>query len=192
MPDAVARVAEHHMRNVFLAGTKIYLRPVERGDATLFVKWVNDPEVTRTLLLYRPMTQEAEEEYLMTVARSDRDVVLGIVARASDQLVGITGLHQIELKDRHAMFGIFIGEKDEWGKGYCTEATSLMVGYAFETLNLNRVALHVVEHNVPGVRSYLKVGFRQEGVLREALFREGRYHNLLAMAILRDEWAGRR
>ena len=179
------------MKNVFLAGTSIYLRPIERADAPLFVRWVNDADVTRTLLLYRPMTQETEEEYLMNIAKSDRDVVLGIAARESDELVGITGLHQIELKDRHATFGIVIGEKSEWGKGYCTEATGLMLGYAFDTLNLHRVALHVAEHNVAGIRSYLKVGFRQEGVLREAMFREGRYHNLLAMAILRDEWRAR-
>jgi diamine N-acetyltransferase len=176
------------MKNVFLAGTGIYLRPVERADSTQFVKWVNDAEVTRTLLLHRPVTHEAEEEYLMTIAKSDASVVLGIVARESDQLVGIAGLHQIEAKDRHATFGIFIGEKSEWGKGYCTEATALMVGYAFDTLNLHRVALHVVEHNVAAIRSYLKVGFQQEGVLREAMFREGRYHNLLTMGILRDEW----
>jgi RimJ/RimL family protein N-acetyltransferase len=179
------------MKNVFLAGKGIYLRPVERADSTLFVRWVNDAEITRTLLLHRPMTHEAEEEFLMTVAKSDKDVVLGIVARESDQLVGITGLHQIEFKDRHACFGILIGEKSQWGKGYCTEATILMVGYAFDTLNLHRVSLHVVEHNVAAIRSYLKVGFQQEGVLRDALFREGRYHNLIAMAILLDDWRTR-
>ncbi len=179
------------MKNPFLVGTKIYLRPVERGDVPFFVRWVNDAEITRTLLLYRPITPEAEEDFLMGLTRSDKSVVLAIVARESDELVGITGLHDIEPKDRHANFGIFIGEKSEWGKGYCTETTSLMVGYAFETLNLHRVALQVLEHNIAGVRSYLRVGFRQEGVLRESLFREGRYHNLLTMAILREEWTAR-
>ena len=133
------------MKNVFLAGTKVCLRPLDRADAPLFVEWVNDPQVTRTLLLYRPMTLEAEEEFLTNVTKSDKDIVLGIVARDSDALIGIAGLHQIDFKDRHAAFGIFIGEVSEWAKGYCTEATSLMVQYAFETLNLHRVWLHVLK-----------------------------------------------
>jgi RimJ/RimL family protein N-acetyltransferase len=179
------------MRNVFLAGTRVYLRPLEREDTAHFVAWVNDPQVTRTLLLHRPMTLEAEEEFLANITKSERDVVLGIVARVSDDLIGITGLHQIDGKDRHAVFGIFIGEVSEWGKGYGTEATRLMVEYAFDTLNLHRVWLHVLEHHAAAIRLYRKVGFQQEGVLREALFREGRYHNLITMAILRDEWRAR-
>lgn len=176
------------MGNVFLAGSKIYLRPLERADAPRAVGWVNDPRVTRTLLLYRPMTLEAEEEFLANVMRSEKDVVLGVVANDSDALIGVAGLHQIDFKDRHADFGLFIGEVSEWGRGYGTEATRLIVGYAFDTLNLHRVHLQVLGHHAAAIRSYRNVGFQQEGVLREAIFREGRYHDVIAMAILRDEW----
>jgi hypothetical protein len=67
-----------------------------------------------------------------------------------------------------------------------------MVAYAFDTLNLHRVHLHVLGHHAAAIRSYRNVGFQQEGVLREALFREGQYHDVIAMAVLVDEWrAGR-
>ena len=55
-----------------------------------------------------------------------------------------------------------------------------MVRYAFETMNLNRVSLHVFEFNVRGIRAYEKVGFRQEAIFRQAVFREGRYWNTIS------------
>jgi RimJ/RimL family protein N-acetyltransferase len=66
------------------------------------------------------------------------------------------------------------------------------VGYAFETLNLNKVWLHVLTSNERGIRAYERVGFRREGVLRQHLYREGRYQDLLSMAILREDWKTRR
>jgi RimJ/RimL family protein N-acetyltransferase len=75
-----------------------------------------------------------------------------------------------------------------WGKGHGTEATRLVLGHAFDTLNLNRVWLHVYEYNEAGLRLYQKVGFRTEGRLREDNVRDGRYRDTLVMAVLREEW----
>ena len=72
-------------------------------------------------------------------------------------------------------FGIVIGAKSEWGKGYGTEATSLMVQYAFETLNLNRVWLHVYEFNTRGTEAFEKQPARcgsGEIAMRRVLFQE--------------------
>jgi RimJ/RimL family protein N-acetyltransferase len=92
-------------------------------------------------------------------------------------------------ENRHTSFGIVVGDKTEWGKGYGSEATQLMVGHAFETLNLNRVWLRVFEYNARGIRAYEKVGFKKEGVLRQDRFQDGRYWDTFAMAILRDEYS---
>jgi RimJ/RimL family protein N-acetyltransferase len=175
------------MTNPFLVGTRLYLRPLEKADAATFVPWMNDPEVTRFLLVYRPLNLRAEEEFIDRLGQGD-DVVLGIALRDGDRLIGATGLHNIDQRCRRASFGIGIGAKGEWGKGYGTEATRLIVGYAFETLNLNRVWLHAFEYNPRGIRVYEKVGFRREGVLRQDTFRDGRYWDTIAMAILREEW----
>jgi [ribosomal protein S5]-alanine N-acetyltransferase len=176
------------MKNPFLIGPNVYLRPLEREDAPVLVPWFNDPDVSRTLLRHRPQTLRDEEAFLDKVTQSEHDVALALVVRATDRLIGVTGLHQIDFKNRHCSFGIVIGEKAEWGKGYGTEATTLLVKHAFETLNLNRVWLHVYEYNDRGRRSYEKVGFRQEGVLRQDCYREGRYWDTIVMAILREDW----
>jgi RimJ/RimL family protein N-acetyltransferase len=179
------------MQNPFLIGAKVYLRPLGLDDAALLTSWLNDREVIRNLRAYRPLTRLAEEAFLRKLGESESDVVLGIVARETDQLLGGTGLHQIDSRNRHAQFGIFLGEKTSWGKGYGTEATRLIVRYAFDTLNLNRVWLHVYEDNDRALRVYEKVGFRIEGRLRQDTFRDGRYWDTIVMAVLREEWKAR-
>jgi RimJ/RimL family protein N-acetyltransferase len=176
------------MKNPFRVGTKTYLRPLEHEDAPRIESWINDPEVTHTLAVYRPMNRLNEEEFIARVSNSEHDVVLCIMVKETDAFIGLTGLHEIDFKNRHANFGINIGVKEAWGQGYGTEATSLMVQYAFETLNLNRVRLLVYENNPRARRTYEKVGFKQEGVLRQDRFHEGRYWDTVTMAILRAEW----
>jgi len=179
------------VKNPFLIGNKIYLRPLEREDAPQCVTWLNDPEVTRNLRAYLPLNLRAEEDFIASLYQNDQEITLGICLRETDQLLGGTGLHRIDHRSRHAAFGILIGEKTAWGKGYGPEATGLLVRYAFETLNLNRVWLHVYEYNQRGLRAYEKAGFKHEGVLRQDHFCEGRYWDTIAMAILREEWQAR-
>src|SRR5262245_56469675 len=176
------------MHNAYLCGDKVYLRPLEREDAPLLAAWLNDPEVTRTLLRSHPITLQAEIAYLEKVAQSQDEVTLGIVPKDSDKLIGATGLHLVDWRARHACFGVFIGVKEEWGKGHGTDATRLMVRHAFATMNLNRVWLHVVSTHEAGIRAYERAGFRREGVLRQQFYREGRFQDLLVMGVLREEW----
>jgi ribosomal-protein-alanine N-acetyltransferase len=176
------------MHNPFLIGPTVYLRPLEREDVATLVAWFNDPEVTHFLQRYRPMTRLEEEAYLERLAHSDSDLALGIAVCATDRLIGTTGLHHFDNRNRQAMFGISIGDKNAWGQGYGKEATRLMVQHAFQTLNLNRVWLHVYEYNERAIHLYQKLGFRTEGRLRQDNFRDGRYWDTLVMAVLREEW----
>ncbi|HEY7312846.1 MAG TPA: GNAT family protein [Gemmataceae bacterium] len=175
------------MRNPFLIGSKVYLRPLDLEDVPVLTTWLNDPEVRRHLLIHRPLSRMAEETFLRKLSESESEFVLGIVVREPEQFIGVTGLRHIDVRNRHAEFGIAIGEKTAWGSGYGTEATRLIVRYAFETLNFNRIWLHVGEDNERAVRVYEKVGFRTEGRLRQDMFRDGRYWDSLVMAVLRDD-----
>ena len=176
------------MQCPFLIGPTTYLRPLEKGDAPVITPWFNDAEVTRFLLRVRPMSVAAEEAFIAGVNADPMEMILGVVVRETDRLIGTTALHKTDIRNRHTMFGIVLGDKAAWGKGYGTEVTRLMVRYAFETLNLNRVSLHVFENNPRGVRAYEKAGFRIEGRLRQDCFREGRYWDTIVMGILREEW----
>ncbi len=176
------------MQNPFLIGSLVYLRPLELADARTLVPWFNDPEITRFLLQYRPRSVAEQEDFLRRLAESTTDLVLGITTREGDRLVGATGLHQMDMRNRHAAFGITIGDKKAWGRGYGTEATRLLLRHGFFTLNLNRVWLHVYEFNNRALRIYEKIGFRVEGRLRQDTFRDNRYWDTIVMGVLREEW----
>ena len=91
-------------------------------------------------------------------------------------------------KDRVGTCGIFIGDKNEQGKGYGTEAMKLLLGYGFNTLNLNRLDLKVNDFNSRAIKCYQNLGFVEEGRMREASFVNGKYHDQILMSILRKEW----
>ncbi len=81
-----------------------------------------------------------------------------------------------------------IGDKTYWNRGYGTEAVRLLVKHGFNTLNLNRIFLHVFENNPRAIRAYEKAGFVHEGRERQAEFTEGEYMDVLVMSILKDEF----
>jgi RimJ/RimL family protein N-acetyltransferase len=140
--------------------------------------------------MYRPLSRAEEERWVESLASRREDIVLAIEVRAGDQWVhiGNVGLHRIDWKNRTATLGIVIGEREYWGKGYGTEAVRTMLRYAFEELGLNRVELETYSFNPRAIRCYEKAGFKREGVRRQALYRNGKFHDVILMGILRDEF----
>lgn len=108
-----------------------------------------------------------------------------------DRLLGDITLDVTLWNARDAFVGLGIGSREFWGRGYGTEAMQLILGYAFLEVNLHRVSLTVFEYNPRAIRSYEKAGFRQEGRMRGALFREGKRWDVLYMGITRAEWMDR-
>jgi len=102
--------------------------------------------------------------------------------------IGNVGLHRIDWRNRNAELGIAIGERSYWNQGYGTDAIRTLLSLAFREMNLHRVFLRVDADNARGIRCYEKAGFRREGVLREAVFKEGAYHDQYIMSILQSEF----
>ncbi len=176
------------MQTPFFLGPRLYFRPLEREDAPRLAAFVNHPDVRRNLLVHRPMNTAQEVGFIDTLTASQRDVMFAIVLRDGDRMIGTTGLHDMDFRSRRATFGMLLGEPSEWGKGYGSEATRMVLDYGFGTLNLNRVQLEVLEHNVAGLRAYEKAGFRREGVMRQHHYVDGAYVDTVVMGILRSEW----
>jgi len=173
-----------------IPGEKVQLRPIERDDLPRYVEWFSDPEVRRYLIIYLPFSLTQEERWFENlVGRLERqeDVLLAIET-ADGVHIGNIGLHTIDWKNRNAELGIVIGEKAYWNQGYGTDAIRTMLGLAFREMNLHRVFLRVDVDNGRGIRCYEKAGFRQEGTLREVVFREGTFHNQYIMSILESEF----
>ena len=172
-------------------GKRIRLRAVEREDVQKFHEWVNDPEVTRGLMMNLPMSMRDETDWFEGLAKremSQRPLSIEIRKGKAWKLIGNCGVFGIESENRSAELGIMIGEKSEWNKGYGAEAMTLLLRHGFETLNLNRIALRVYSENVRAVRSYEKAGFVLEGRMREAVYKHGNYDDVLIMSVLRSDW----
>jgi len=177
-----------------LKGKSVLLRPVKRSDISYFLKWFNDPEIVQYVGLYLPMTEMYEEKFIeelgTTRARSDVILVIEAVEGDSTKPIGNCGLHQINPKDCNALFGIVIGEKDYWSKGYGLEAARLLIDYGFQQLNLHRISSYAFAFNERSIKLHKKLGFREEGRLRQATFKNGQYHDHVQFGILREEWRG--
>jgi diamine N-acetyltransferase len=175
-----------------LYGERIRLRAIEREDIPTFVRWLNDPEIGHYLLVYEPLSKAKEERWFEAQLEAQDQFLFAIEALVDEEWVhiGNEGLHRLDWKNRTAVLGIVLGEKEYWGQGYGTDATRTMLRFAFEELGLHRVELDVFEFNARAIRCYEKTGFRREGTRRQALFRDGRYHDVYLMAILQEEFQG--
>jgi RimJ/RimL family protein N-acetyltransferase len=171
-------------------GELVTLGPIQHDYLPRYVEWLNDWEVRRFLAptLPHPFTMQDEEDWFNRQRNDSSARHFALLTRAEGKLIGNCGLHQVDWTNRNAIFGIFIGDKNYWGRGFGTDATQTLLRYAFEEANLHRVELEVFDLNPRGIHVYEKCGFKLEGVRRQALFREGQWHDEHIMAILRDEW----
>ena len=105
-----------------------------------------------------------------------------------DRLIGFVALFNIEWNNRCAGMAIGVGDEKDRGKGYGREALRLILNYAFTELNLNRVGLDVISYNEPAIKAYLQAGFKEEGRMREAVYREDRWYDRIVMGVLKSDW----
>jgi diamine N-acetyltransferase len=174
-----------------ILGKQVRLRAIERSDLPRFVRWLNDPEVRRNLVLHIPLSQDQEESWFDLMRKNPLETQpLAIeVETGKDWMhIGNVGFNQLNWNDRSAEVGIFIGEKSLWNHGYGRMALQLLVRHGFNDLNLHRIYLHVYETNLRAIRSYEHAGFIHEGSLRQARYLDGGYVDVLVMSILKDEW----
>jgi RimJ/RimL family protein N-acetyltransferase len=179
---------------VLLSGATAVLRPLRVSDRTKSVQWRNDPEIRDAMLGYRfPITAEMEADWIKAVLKdqSRTRVVLAIEDKLDRALVGFVYLNNIDWFARNAEFGILIGERDRRSKGLAGEALSLVAGYAFKDLNLQKLYLRVAAFNTRAIGLYRSFGFVQEGVQRQHAFARGRNHDVVLMGLLRRDYRQR-
>jgi RimJ/RimL family protein N-acetyltransferase len=174
----------------YLIGENIYLRPLNPEDLKKgYLKWINNPEINRYLMVgTRPTSFPKLCEYYEKIMKSDRDVMFAIVVKKTDKHIGNIKIGDIDWINRHANCGRLIGDKRYWDKGYGTEALRLVIDYAFNTLNLNRVYTGALVDNVGAIKSCERVGMKKEGAFSQYCFIGGEYKDVVQLAITRDRY----
>ncbi|WP_227133990.1 GNAT family N-acetyltransferase [Halorubellus salinus] len=178
---------------VFLRGDRVSLHTIEEADLDLLNENVNDPRVRRPLTSATPTTMRSTEEFHEDVVSDDDSVNLLICVDGDDgdpEPVGDIALFKIHERTRWGELAIAI-HPDHWSKGYGTEASRLLVEYAFDERNLNRVQARVMAANDASRRIWETLGFEQEGRLRENQFVDGEYVDTLYFGLLEADWRDR-
>lgn len=170
----------------------IRLRALTITDLPLTLNWHNQPDIVEMYSGHPfPINEEMEKKWYDKILVSNYPTtVFGIELVQEQKLIGITVLRQINLLNRSAETAIYIGDTEERGKGYSRVALQLTLEFAFEDLGLHRVGLSVREDNKRAIRLYEHIGFKQEGILRDAKYVKNRYVSLIIMAILKEEYNG--
>ena len=177
------------MNNTLLTGQSVRLTAVNPdADADVIARWSRDSQFWRLAHTEPAYPASAKNIRRELEERSLDRHGYGMRTLADDRLIGWIGLYNIFWARREAFLGINIGERNDWGKGYGTDALRVLLRYAFEELNLQRISLSFLEGNDRAMRSYEKCGFRLEGRERRAWAYDGRRWDEIYMGLLRDEW----
>ncbi|QCB22679.1 GNAT family protein [Streptomyces sp. SS52] len=175
-----------------LTGDRTVLRPFTEADAAHMGEIIGDPEVRRfTGSPGHELTPELLRSWYGSRSAQPDRLDLAVTDPADGEVLGEVVLHAWVPEERSCTFRTLIGARGR-GRGIGTEATRLIVGYAFEELGLHRVQLDAYAFNDRALRVYEKVGFVREGVRREVELRDGVWVDEVLMAVLDHEWAAHR
>ncbi len=177
-----------------ISGSRIVLREYRKEDLEYMRKWVNDPAVVDNLsdIFLFPHTLTGTENFLNSKLEGKGNQGFVIADKETQSYIGQIDLINIDWKNRVAKMGIVIGDPQNQGQGYGTEAIGLLQTFVFERLNLNRLELDVHDYNQNAYHCYLRCGFVEEGRIRQNFFSNGRYTDTIIMGILKSEYEQRK
>jgi len=175
---------------------RLLIKPHTMANVEKMNKWSNDsmlsyydddgPERTE------PIPMERTERYLQRIATETDDEIIrfGIHKKEDDSLIGFCMVAFIDDYNRSCKFGITIGEKDQWGKGYAKEVVNEIVRYCFEDLNMNRIGVEIYAFNDRSIKLFEALGFKREGIIRECVYKNEKFEDEYLYGLLKSEWKG--
>lgn len=170
-----------------VVGKRLYLSPINPEDVEKYTEWINDLEITVNLTVaHKVITTAVEKEILEKLGKEGYN--FAIVDLENDELIGNCGLMSVDNIQRTAELGIFIGNKEYWGKGYGQEVIGLILNFGFNILNLHNIMLKVKAFNKRAIKCYEKCGFKMIGVRRESLTYGDKKYDEYMMDILANEF----
>jgi len=171
-----------------LIGERVFLRPFEKRDLTLSQRWLSDSELIRLIGEVAPWSRTDIKKWYKDLLADKDQVWFAIASKKGNRVIGEAGLLRMDRPRRSTDMTIIIGEKDARGKGYGKEVGRLLLSYAFESLKFHRVSVGVVGFNKDALRFWESLGFKKEGVERDAYFYDDKYSDCIMMSILENEY----
>ena len=160
---------------------------MERADVENKVKWFNDPDINKTLLMEEKLDLDKSLEWFERTRNDSSRRDFAIESRQG-RPIGIISLVHISDVNRTAEIYIVIGEKDYWGKGVMLEAECLLIDWAFNSLKLEKIWADAVVNNTASIITMKKIGFQIEGTLRKERFLRGQRIDVIRLGLLKEEF----
>ena len=169
-----------------LEGKLIRLRAREPEDEPLAYHYFNDPEVTEYLTIRYPVSHR-QERGILDEPVTYQAAHFAIETLEDRRYLGGCSLLVHRPECRRAELGIVLGDKSYWDGGYGTDTMRTLCRFGFDEMNLHRIELQVFEENARARHLYEKLGFRVEGVRRDAWYQTGHYQDVILMGLLEGE-----
>ncbi|WP_130805560.1 GNAT family N-acetyltransferase [Senegalia massiliensis] len=171
-------------------GEKVVLTEYRKEDIKKAKEYVNDAEIKGLLSpgIPYPYTLEDEEKWYQNQSANNDKYNFAIRTLEDNKYIGGCGINSVNWKNSNVIIGIFIGDKDYWSKGYGTDALKVLIKFIFNEMNINKIKLNVYSFNKRAIRCYEKCGFKVEGVLKQEIYRHGKYQDDILMALLKEDW----
>lgn len=175
---------------VFLKGETIHLRALEEADLNNeYLQWLNDEEVCQfNSHAVFPNTQKKMRAYFDSLQNQNTNIVFAIIYSETKKHIGNVSLQGINWVSRSGEFAILLGAKDYWGKGIASQAMTLVMEYGFKRLNLHRIYCGTLEGNMAMRKLASRLKMREEGIRRDAIFKNGQYHNIYEFGVTYNEF----
>lgn len=174
-------------------GGKVRLVPLD-VDRHLdnYVRWLNDPQVTRWMLVGDlPLTRLAERDYLEQAGRGSDTELIFAIETLDGEHIGGSGMHRIDYRHGTAITGTFIGRTDLWRQGYGLDSVQVRTRYAFDVLGLRLLRSEAFADNAGSVRMLQRAGYREVGRIPQRWWKRGGYRDEIIFVLLREEWRAR-
>lgn len=173
---------------MILKGNIIRLRPVKISDTQMLHRWINNKKLNRFLGTEIPISLAKEKKIVHGMVKNNEKKHFIMELIETGEPIGMMSLHHINKKHRRAITGSYIAYDKYWGKGYGSDAKMALLKYAFMKLGLNRVESHAFTHNPRSVAYNEKCGYKKEGLLRQHVYKKGKYYDSIVLAVLKKDW----
>lgn len=177
-----------------IAGKRVYLRAFESDDYILINKWRNDPEINHFLggNVFLVSAEREKKSVENKIFDDSKNIYFAICDIQSNEIIGFSSINNIDMRNLKAQWGgTLIGDKEYIGKGYGKESAALMLNFLFNQYPINKCYSSCLEDHPATIKLFLALGFKQDGILRQDVFKHGEFKNLLLFSILRSEIDGK-
>jgi RimJ/RimL family protein N-acetyltransferase len=172
-----------------ISGRLITLSKPTIEDMPTLLEWRNNPDHRKYYREYRETNLEDQLSWYENIMMKDMTWIHFVIKPLNDlnKIIGVAFLNHIHPIYRTGEFGITIADSEYRGKGYGKDALITLIGYGFDQLNLNRIWCEVYSNN-NSIHLYRNIGFKDEGLLRQHVFKDGKYLDSYMLGMLKNEY----